>query len=142
MFTLTYTFGRLTTTLLSLTFRRALDEHGRWHAPCLVCHGCCCSSGPWLLLFSASPIQCSTVAALLGLVTPLAAHMPSRRFPFPLAFVEGLAPATAAAQVGAGAPPLGADAAATVGAGELCPWRHRRRTREGSSPRPPLLPRV
>jgi hypothetical protein len=40
MVTLTYTFGRLTTTFFSLTFRRALDEHGRWHAPCL----------PWQLL--------------------------------------------------------------------------------------------
>jgi hypothetical protein len=116
----------------------------------LVCHGSCCCSGTWLLLFSTSPIQCSTVAALLRFVTPLGARMPSRRFP--LASVEGLAQAATAARVGAGArelargsftlshcrrerereragaPPLGTAAdAASMGSGELRPWRRRRR---------------
>jgi hypothetical protein len=70
--TLTCTFGRLTTTLSSLTFRRALDERGRRHAPhlpwplLLLRHGRCCCSPPL-------SIQCSTADALLP-----AARMPSR----------------------------------------------------------------
>jgi hypothetical protein len=85
----------------------------------LVCHGRCCCSGPWpLLLFSTSYIQCSTAAALL----------PAARTPSP---VEVLAPAAAAARIGAtaGSGELASATAITRGRGELRPGRCRHRER-------------
>jgi hypothetical protein len=52
-----YTFGRLTTTLSSLTFLRALDERGRRHAPRL----------PWPLLL----LRPMAAAAVLHLLHPM-----------------------------------------------------------------------
>jgi hypothetical protein len=58
--TLTCTFGRLTTALSSLTFRRALDERGRRHAPRL----------PWLFLLL-RPMAAAAVLHLFPSSAPL-----------------------------------------------------------------------
>jgi hypothetical protein len=140
MVTFTYTFGRLTTTLFSLTFRRALDEHGCRHAPCL----------PWwllLLLFYASS-HCSPPACR---VTASRSHphgsTPSRGSPWP---PPPRARARARGSSAPGhqrcrehglraAPPPGTAAAATTGTGELRP---RPPPPHAGSPPPPLLPRA